>query len=98
MEQVAMGRVQLDGVEAHALRTQSRRHKVFDEPLYFLNRQLVRNVPALPERYGRRRHGLPGRLARAEGLAAFERRVRGGLAAGVRELDADRVAGYFPES
>ena len=56
-----------------------------------LLREFARHVPAFAEGNRRRRDGRPGILSGPERLAARPRHLRGGLAAGVPDLDADRV-------
>src|SRR5258706_13403081 len=60
------------------------------------NGEFLGNMPSIPERNRRRRDGLPGRLVGGERLAALPGEVGGSLAAGVRELDADRGLGKAP--
>src|SRR4051794_14790815 len=52
-----------------------------------LERRRPRHVPALAEWQCRRRHSLPGILARLQGSGAFPRPLRRGLTAGMGDLD-----------
>ena len=52
--------------------------------------ELARNGPALADRDRRRRDRLPRRLRPGERLAPFPRHLRGALAPGVPDLDAER--------
>src|SRR5467141_2206618 len=90
VQEIAVRRMQLERVEADAPGAQSGADEILHEKLYFMDLKLARNGPALADRDRRRRDRRPRRLRRGERLAPFPRHLRGALAPGVADLDADR--------
>ena len=93
VDQVAVGAVDLDEVEAGAHRALGGVGEGADEALDAALVERRRHVPVGREGDGRRRHRLPGDPpAGAQRAAALPRAVGGGLAAGMGELDAEAGA------
>src|SRR5262245_22440926 len=81
--------VQFDHIEADAERTLGSADEGFTHACDVVERHLARHMPALAERQRRWRDGRPGILVRPERTAPLPRPLRGGLAAGVRELNTE---------
>ena len=84
-----MRAMELDAVDAGADRAPGRGYEALTHPLHVVGHHRARHMPIAAERNGRRSDRLPGILSRSERLRAFPGPLRRGLAAGVRQLDAE---------
>ena len=89
VRQIAVRHVQLDLVEADAQRALGGGDEGLAHALHVGFGHFARRVPALARGQRRRRDGLPRVLVGLERAAAFPRPLRRGLAAGMRDLDAE---------
>jgi hypothetical protein len=90
VQQIAMGAVDLDRVQAQRIGAARGGHEAFLHALQAGGIQRQRHGLALRMRHVRRGDGLPAALAiRRDVGAALPRHFAGGLAAGVAELDRD---------
>src|SRR5256885_16798942 len=82
--------MQLEHVEADAPGAQRGADEILYQNLNFADFKFTRNMPALRHGDRRGRDRLPRRLCRGKRLAPFPRHLRGALAPGMSDLDADR--------
>jgi hypothetical protein len=93
VQQVAVGRVDFDGVQAESVGASGRFGEGFpDADQSRLNQGVWRCVVA-GEGQGGGRHGTPAAIVRRQLAAAFPGNAGGGFAAGVGELDGDGHVG-----
>src|SRR5258707_11532498 len=89
VQEIAVRRVQLDGVDAGADRASGGIDEAVAHALHVRRRHLARHRPIGAECNGGRSDRLPSVLSRCKRLAALPWPSRGSLASGMGELDAE---------
>ena len=89
MQEVTVGPVQFDEIDACADGALCRLHESIAHAGHVVRRHLPRSWPLRTERNGRRSDGLPRILSPSQRRAAFPWPLGGGFAPGMGELDAE---------
>ena len=93
MQQIAVGAVQLDRIDARPHGAPGSLNEGLAYALHVVRRHLARERPIRTERNGGWSNRLPGVARPIERPAAFPRTLRRGFAPGMRQLDAElRIA------